>query len=83
MVSQPLVILDILISYLFIPQLAVCAEHVGVVSRIANKLSLKESHVEAGGVVVHKLEEEHLHRQFVLVLQVCLWDFCRVRFNKT
>lgn len=72
------------IWYLFIPQLAPLAKHISIIPRIADKLALEESHVEAGGVVVDELEEEHLHRQFVLILQVCLWDFCcTVKGNKT
>lgn len=66
-------------SYLFISQFAPFAKHVGIISGVANKLALKESHVEAGGVVVDELEEEHLHRQFVLVLQVSFGDFCKRR----
>lgn len=64
------------IWYLFIPQVAPFAKHISIISRIANKLALKESHIEAGGVIVDKLEEEHLHSQFVLILQVGLWNFC-------
>ncbi|KAF3854927.1 hypothetical protein F7725_022982, partial [Dissostichus mawsoni] len=52
------------------------AKHIGIISRIADKFALKESHVEAGGIVVDKLEEEHLHRQFVLILQMGLGNFC-------
>lgn len=63
------------IWYLFIPQFARAAKHVGVISRIADKLALKERHVEAGRVIVDKLEKEHLHCQFVLILQVGLWNF--------
>ncbi len=67
--------------YLFIPQVA--PKHISILSRIADKLALKESHVEAGGIVVDELEEEHLHRQFVLILQVGLGNFCQmVKGNK-
>lgn len=64
--------------YLFVPQSAPLAKHVGIIPRIADKLALKESHIEAGGVVVDKLEEEHLHRQLVLILQVGLGNFCQI-----
>lgn len=64
--------------YLFIPQFAPLAKHISIISRIADKLALKEGHVEAGGVVVDKLEEEHLHRQLVLILQVGLRNFCQI-----
>lgn len=65
--------------YLFIPQFAPLAKHISIISGIADKLSLKKGHVEARRVVVDKLEEEHLHCQFVLILQVGLWDFCKAR----
>lgn len=67
------------IGYLFIPQFAPLAKHVNVVARIADKLALKEGHIEAGGVVVDKLEEEHLHCQLVLILQVGLGDFYKTK----
>lgn len=62
--------------HLLVPQLAP-TKHVGVVSGVAHELPLEEGHVEAGRVVVDELEEEHLHRQLVLVLQVRLGDFCQ------
>lgn len=65
--------------YLLIPQFAPLAKHVSVVAGIADKLALKERHVEAGGVVVYKLEEEHLHCQLVLILQVGLGDFYKTQ----
>ncbi len=45
--------------YLFISPLA---EHVGIVSGVAHKFALEKGDVEARGIVVDKLEEEHLHR---------------------
>lgn len=63
--------------YLFIPQPAPLTEHVCVFARVAHKLSFKEGHVEAGRIVVNKLEEEHLDGQFVFILKMCFWDFCR------
>lgn len=66
-------------GYLLVSQRA--AEHVHVFPRIAHELSLEEGHVEARGIIVDKLEEEHLHGQLVLVLQVSLWDFCNARKN--
>lgn len=62
--------------YLLVSQAAEFVEHVLVVARVTDKLALEEGHVEAGGVVVDKLKEEHLDRQPVLVLQVSLGDFC-------
>lgn len=38
-------------------------------SRIAHHLPFEESDVETGRVIVHKLKEEHLQRQAVLVLR--------------
>lgn len=64
------------LTYFLIPQLA---KHVGVFAWVSHKLALEEGHVEAGGVVVYKLEEEHLHRQPVLILQVGLWNFCGIK----
>lgn len=70
--------------YLFISQFAPLAKHVSIITRVADKFALKESHVEAGGVVVDELEQEHLHRQFVLILQVGLGNFCQIiKSNKT
>lgn len=62
--------------HLFIPQLDQAAKHVGVVSGVAHKLPLEESHVKAGGVKVHKLEKEHLHCQPVFIFQMSLWYLC-------
>lgn len=62
--------------YLFIPQRAL-SEHVFIFAWVAHKLSFKEGHVEAGGIVVNKLEEEHLDGQFVFILDMCFWNFCR------
>lgn len=62
--------------YLFISQSAPWPEHVGVVSRIPHEFALEEGHVEAGGIIVDELEEEHLYRQLVLVLNVCFGDLC-------
>ncbi len=42
-----------------------------------HKFAFEEGHIEAGGIVVDKLEQEHLHGQPVLILEVGLWDFCR------
>lgn len=63
-------------AHLLISQSAPFAKHVGVVARITHKFALEEGHVEARGVVVDKLEKEHLHGQLVLILQVGLRDFC-------
>lgn len=63
--------------YLFIPQPARLTEHICVISRKAHKLSFKEGHIEAGGIVVNKLEEEHLDGQFVFIFEMCFRDFCR------
>lgn len=63
--------------YLLIPQPAPLIEHICVFTRVAHKLSFKEGHVEAGGIVVNKLEEEHLDGQFVFILEMCFWDFCK------
>ena len=61
-------------AHLLVPQFA---EHVRVVTGMTHKFAFEEGHVEAGGVVVDKLEQEHLHGQPVFILQVGLWDFCR------
>lgn len=65
------------VVYLLVPEAAQSVvEHVCVFTRVTNKLSLEECHIEAGGVVVDKLKEEHLDCQPVLILQMGLWDFC-------
>lgn len=61
-------------THLLIPQFA---KHVWVVTRITHKFSFEEGHVKAGRVVIDKLEQEHLHGQPVLILEVGFWDFCR------
>ncbi len=35
--------------------------------------SLEESNVEDGGVVVNKLEQEHLEGEAILIVWVCTW----------
>lgn len=47
--------------YLFISQPTPFAEHVGIFARVTHKFALEKGDVEAGGIVVDKLEEEHLH----------------------
>lgn len=53
-------------SYLLIAE---GAQPVDRLPRISHHLPFEESNVEAGRVIVHKLKEEHLQRQAVLVLR--------------
>lgn len=63
--------------HLLVPQAAPFTKHVCVITRVTHEFAFEEGHVEAGGVVVDKLEQEHLHRQLVLVLQVGFGDLCK------
>lgn len=54
---------------------SVFAQPVHRVPRIADKFALEECDVEAGGVVVDKLEQEHLHGQAVLIISLGPWEF--------
>lgn len=63
-------------THLLVPQPAPFAKHVLVLAGKTDKFSLKESNVEAGGVVVDKLEQEHLHGQPVLILMVGFGNLC-------
>lgn len=47
--------------YLFISQPTPLAEHVGIVARVTHKFALEKGDVKTRGIVVDKLEEEHLH----------------------
>lgn len=62
--------------YLFIPQPTPLIKHVCIFARVAHKLSFKEGHVEAGGIVVNKLEEKHLDGQLVFILDMRFGNFC-------
>lgn len=64
-------------THLLISQFTPLPKHVGVVAWVSYKLAFKEGNIEAGGVVVDKLEHEHLHGQLILIFQMCLGDFCR------
>lgn len=64
-------------SHLLISQFTPLPKHVGVVAWVTHKLAFKEGNIEAGGVVVDKLEHEHLHGQLVLIFQMGLGDLCR------
>lgn len=62
--------------YLFISQPTPFAEHVGIFARVTHKFALEKGDVEAGGIVVDKLEEEHLHCQLVLILHMGFRNLC-------
>lgn len=64
-------------THLLIPKFLPFAKHVCVVTRVTHKFAFEEGHIEAGGVVVDKLEHEHLRNQPVLIFQVSFWYFCR------
>jgi len=63
-------------SYLFISP---AIKHVRVCTRVTNKLSFKEGHIEAGWVVVDKLEQKHFHSEPVLILHVSSGNLCEMR----
>lgn len=69
-------------THLLVPQTAAFAKHVHIVAGKTDKLALKEGNVEAGGIVVDKLEQEHLHGQPVLILRVGFGDLCTKKKKK-